>query len=478
MMSTQDDYQSYTKTLVQMKSNLHIFNHSRIRRLLDTDILVVGGGSAGCAAALSAARDKRYNVCLLERYGFLGGSSTQMLDTFYGFFNPGKAPKKIVGGIPDLIVNELNNTGDIFLRANTYGAGTGVNYNPERLKRVYDNEMIKAGVDILLHTTLVDVSISGDYFDCVIQHKSGFFCIRSKRVIDASGDGDFCHLNDLKYELAGDLEPAQSMTTTFRMCDVRLDRFEAAGGKNMLQVKMKQALIEGKYLLPRAEGSAHEMCQPGCVSTVAVKVTDKNALDIYELTEAEIEGRRQAFIYEEFFHNEIPGYENSKIIGLSNQIGIRETRRVYGEYRLTKEDCMSGSIPSDSIFLCGAPIEDHRKGANGEDETFWQYIPGDGIYGVPYGTIVPKGCDKVWVVGRCFSATHDAHASCRSMAQTMSMGQAAGLAAGVSLDYDVDAVNVNVNLIREQLLQLGAVLEIPSNIADTSRDGWKNNPTK
>ena len=434
--------------------------------------MVVGAGSAGCLAALAASQNQKYKVMLVERYGFPGGSSTQMLDTFYGFFTPGNAPKKIVGGLPDSIVNELNKTGDIFLRPNTYGAGTGVNYNPERLKFVWDQQLLAAGIRFLLHTTLVDVSIEeAEKTSCIFWNKSGFFKVKAKRVIDASGDADFCHLADLSYELAGESEPAQSMTTTFRMSNVNLEKFNQSGGRQMLNEKMRSALERG-YPLPRKEGSVHEMCQKGCVSTVAVKVGGLSALEAEELTRAEIEGRKQAFIYEQFFREEIPGYESSNIIGLSHQIGVRETRRVYGEVRLTKEDCLSGNMPVDRILLCGAPIEDHRKGKNGEDETFWQYIPNHGVYGVPYGTIVPKGSDRTWVVGRCFSATHDAHASCRSMAQTMSMGQAAGFAATLSLENDTAADKLDYNQLQELLVKAGAVLEIPDVIADTSRDGW------
>ena len=231
----------------------------------------------------------------------------------------------------------------------------------------------------------------------------------------------------------------------------------------------------GTHPLPRKEGSAHEMCQPGCISTVAVKVSNLHALDIEELTQAEIEGRRQAFVYETFFRDEVPGYENAKIIGLSHQIGVRETRRVYGTYRLTKEDCMRGQVPDDSIFLCGAPIEDHRQGKDGEDETYWQYIPNGGVYGVPYGAIVPRSGERAWMVGRCFSATHDAHASCRSMGQTMSMGQAAGFAAVLSLDHDTGAAGVDLNQLRQRLVDVGATLEMPEAVADISRDGWVNN---
>ena len=457
---------------------MHIFNHHSIPLLAETDILVIGAGSAGCVAALAAAQHHNYKVMLIERYGFPGGTSTQMLDTFYGFFSPGTQSKKIVGGIPDDVVNELEKTNDIFLRPNTYGAGTGVNYNPERLKLVWDKLITETGVDYLLHTTLVDVVNDGnEKMTCICWNKSGFYKIKAKRVIDASGDADYCYLSGCEFELAGEKEPAQSMTTTFRMCNVDQEKFEKAGGNKMMKQRMNEAFENKTHLLPRKEGSAHEMCQPKCISTVAVKVTDLFALKINELTKAEIEGRKQAYVYENFFRDTIPGYEDSKIIGLSHQIGVRETRRVYGQHRLTKEECLAATIPDSSILLCAAPIEDHRKGKDGQDETYWEYIPGAGIYGVPYGTIVPRNSSMTWVVGRCFSATHDAHASCRSMAQTMSMGQAAGLAAVQSLNKDCDAKAIDVQLLRLELMKLGQVLEVPGTLADTSRNGWKNNLT-
>src|SRR6478735_5771082 len=127
-----------------------ILDHKKIPLLAETDILVIGAGSAGCIAALAASSSgKKIAVMLVERYGFPGGTSTQMLDTFYGFFTPGDTPKKIVGGLPDQVVDELCKTDDIFLRPNTYGAGTGINYNPERLKHVWDNLILQAGIKYL-----------------------------------------------------------------------------------------------------------------------------------------------------------------------------------------------------------------------------------------------------------------------------------------------------------------------------------------
>ena len=440
-----------------------------------TDILVIGSGSAGSVAAIAAAYGK-FKVTIVERYGFAGGTSTQMLDTFYGFFTPSDTPKKIIGGIPDLIVNELNTSGNIFLRPNTYGAGTGVNYNPEKLKEVWDKLLISNGIQTYYHTTLVGVESIKETSTCIFFNKGiGFFSIQAKRIIDASGDADYCHWAGLPYEKAGDIEPSQSMTTTFRMANVDLKTFENSGGKGMLKEKMKQAYETGNYPLPRKEGSAHEMCQPKCISTVAVKVTDFDPLDPQGITQAEIEGRKQAFIFEDFFRAEVPGYAHAKIIGLSNQIGLRETRRVFGEYRLTKEDCMNASQFKDQVFLCGAPIEDHRKSADGKSETYWQYVPKGGSYGVPYRTLIPKGSENTWVAGRCFSATHDAHASCRSMAQTMSMGQAAGFAAVLSLIQDCEAKNVSLEKLQNTIVQHGGILENPHKIADISRNGWTNN---
>jgi hypothetical protein len=456
---------------------LDLLNHARIPTLAEVDILVIGAGTAGCCAALAARAEARRTVMLVERYGFTGGTSTQILDTFYGFFTPGETPRKVVGGIPDRVVDALNAKGEIFLRPNTYGAGTGVTYNPERLKLVWDDLLTRAGVQVLLHAQLVDAETTSDrrLVAAVICAKRGFFKIRAKRFIDSSGDADLCALAGIPFEKAGEPEPAQTLTTTFRMCNVDLDAYQRSGGNKMLARQMVDAVTSGAHPLPRKAGSIHPMPQPGCISTVAVRVADLDATDSEQLTAAEMEGRRQAFLYEEFFRERLPGFAGARIIGLSHQIGVRETRRVYGEYRLTREDCLNARRFTDRVLLCGAPIEDHRRAGAGEEETAWVYIPDGQAYDVPYRTLVPRGRDDIWVAGRCFSATHEAHASCRSMAQTMSMGQAAGTAALLSLEGDCSASGVSVPELQERLRALGAVLETPAKTAVTVPDGWSKN---
>ncbi|MHB1155386.1 MAG: FAD-dependent oxidoreductase [Phycisphaerales bacterium] len=447
--------------------------HSRIETLTEVDVLVVGAGSAGCCAAIAAAQSDARTL-LIDRYGFAGGTSTAILDTFYGFFTPGPEPRKVVGGIPDRVVDRLHSRDAMHLRPNTYGAGTGITYNPEVLKHIWDQLLAEAGVNVLLHTQLLDAELdgAGRIIGVVVAMRQGLRRIRAKRFIDASGDADLCHLAGVPCEIAGEIDPAQTLTTTFRMVNVDHTAFNTAGGKQMLAEKMANA-DPRMYSLPRRTGSFHAMALPGCASTVAVRVADIDPLDSGELTRAEIIGREQAFIFERFVRDCVPGYEQSRIGGLSVQIGVRESRRVFGEYRLTRDDCMNVRQFDDVVLLCGAPIEDHRPGRDGEVETDWAYIPGNQAYHVPYRTLVAKGREELWVAGRCFSATHDAHASCRSMGQTMSMGQAAGLAAAMSLRHRCAAGDVPVTELQTRLRTWGAVLEMPGEIARPAADAWR-----
>lgn len=447
--------------------------HDRVPLLDDVDVLVVGAGSAGCCAAIAAA-EGGVRTMLVERYGFSGGSSTGVLDTFYGFFTPGPKPRKVVGGLPARVVDALASHDAIYLRPNTYGAGTGVTYNPEILKIVWDRLLQTAGVDVLLHALLIDAErdAAGRIVGVVLATRGGLRRVRAARFIDASGDAELCHLAGLAYERAGDLEPAQTLTTTFRLAGVDLKRFDAAGGKKMLAEKMAESDLS-RYPLPRRKGSFHGMAIPASASTVAARVADVDPMDSRDLTRAERAGREQALVYERFVREQVPGYEGARLSGLATFIGVRETRRVYGEYRLTREDCMSVRRFDDSVLLCGAPIEDHRQGKGGEDETDWAYVPGNEAYDVPYRTLVPAGRDEIWVVGRCFSATHDAHASCRSMAQTMAMGQAAGTAAAMAHQIRCGARDVPIGRLRDALRTGGAVLDMPTEIATTAADAWK-----
>ncbi len=423
----------------------------RLPLLTEADVIVVGSGSAGATAAIAAAR-KGARTVLIERFGFMGGTSTQVLDTFYGFYTPGEVAYKVVGGVPDDVVTALKERNMAFERPNSFGAGTGITYDPFTLQLVWEQLAQQAGVQLLYHSFCTDVLMDGNRISgVVVDGKRGLMKIPGRVVIDASGDADVCHQAGVPYERAGDIDPAQTLTTTFRLANVDTGRAKAFGKKAMW-AKMEEAVTSGQYNLPRREGSWHVTTQQGVTHTIMTRVADIDGTDPMALTGAEIEGRKQAFEYARFLRDCVPGYEKAALSWLNPSIGVRETRRVYGRYRLTREDCLRARKFEDAIGACGAPIEDHSPGA----DTTWIYLPEGMTYDIPYRTLLPQKIDNLLVAGRCFSATHDAHASCRSMAQTMTMGQAAGTAAAMAVQSDSLPKDLSVPDLQDNLLAIGA----------------------
>jgi hypothetical protein len=377
-----------------------------------------------------------------------------VLDTFYGFYTPGSVSKKVVGGIADDVVAGLRQLDRVIERPNTFGAGTGVTYNPELLKVVWERLALDTGVDLRLHTFVTDVLVEGGRITgVVVDGKAGLGLIRPKLVIDASGDADVCALAQVPFEKAGDIDPAQTLTTTFKLANVNVSAANQLPRSDFL-ARMGKAAASGKYDLPRREGSIHITPIEGVMATIMTRLEVTDPTDPQNLTAAEVAGRRQALEYERFLRDCIPGYEAARIVTFSTQIGIRETRRVYGEYRLTREDVLEAQKFVDVIGLCGAPIEDHHA----EATTKWLYLPDGATVDIPYRTLIPQKVENLYVAGRCFSATHDAHASVRSMAQCMAMGEAAGTAAALCLLNGGDPRSLNVQQVQDCLRKSGAIL--------------------
>lgn len=428
----------------------------------DIDVVVVGSGSAGSAAAIGAAR-RGASVLLLERNGFLGGTSTAVLDTFYGFYTPGADARKVVGGVADDVVDGLRGLGEVVTRPNSFGAGTGVTYHPEHLKVVWERLVVASGAHVLLYATVQDAVVrDGRVEELVVATKAGLCRVRARVFVDASGDADVCHFAGFGYELAGEIEPAQTLTTTFKMCNVDVER-RTAVPKREINALMRAAAASGDYDLPRLEGSDHRTPVDHMTATIMTRLVSYerrgdrvvNATDPQLLTDAELAGREQALQYVRFLRDRVPGYEHAQLSSFGSQLGVRETRRVYGDYRLTREDVLSARKFDDQVALCGAPIEDHRAGT----DTAWQYLPDGATVGVPLASLVVRDASNALVAGRCFSATHDAQASVRSMAQCMAMGQAAGEAAAMAAAGDGSVRGIDVAAVCERLRAGGAVLE-------------------
>jgi len=182
----------------------------------------------------------------------------------------------------------------------------------------------------------------------------------------------------------------------------------------------------------------------------------RNATDPEILTDAEMAGRRQALEYARFLIDKVPGYESASLVALGSQIGLRETRRVFGDYRITREDVLSARQFDDQIGLCGAPIEDHQPGTG----TRWEYLPEGTAVGIPFSSLVVRDGVNVLSPGRCFSATHDAQASITTLFRSMAMGHAAGTGAAMAVVKSGEVRDVGVGELQDSLRATGAILEL------------------
>jgi FAD dependent oxidoreductase len=434
---------------------LSVADAEHIPVLWEADVAVVGGGSAGCAAAVVSARHGARTI-LIESGGFFGGTAVAVLDTMYGFF-PAGSEERIVGGIGWEVANAMLKSGQAVLRGNTYGAGTGVTYEPEALKVEWDERILGSGVRPLLHARMGAVILDGStVHGVVVLTRRGPFRILASRVVDASGDADVAWAAGCSLELPSEKRRVQPLTTTFRLGGVG----EPAKTSELHRL-MREGAGNGDYALPRLEGSAHYTVLPGVYHTNVTRVAGIDPTNPWAATAAEIEGRKQAAEYTRFFHDRVPGYENAYLLNTSVWAGTRETRRLIGEYVLQKEDVLQARQFDDAIALCGAPIEDHDSG----DSTIWRYVaagedgePTGRVYGIPYRSLVPKDIDGLLVAGRCLSATHDAHASARSIGQCLSYGHAAGAAAALSVATGAHLRDIDTDTLRSYLREDDVIL--------------------
>jgi hypothetical protein len=393
------------------------------------------------------------HVLLVEREGGLGGVSTEVLDTFYGFWTPGREPQLIVDGIAGEIVRHLSSLGLAFERPNTYGAGMGVTYNPEALSSMYDQLCQQANVTVLFHAALVDVSVDERRVrEVLLTSGSSLIAIEANQVIDASGDAVLAHLAGSSCEGWSDIPNPQSMTVTFTMAPVN-ERFEQVS-HGELRSLVETAIDSGDYDLPRKDGSVHATTVPTAQFVHMTRVSGWDPRDPVALSSAETEGRHQAQEYARFLHDCVPGFEKARVAWMARRIGVRESRRVKGRYWLTRGDVLGGHRFPDGIVQAAAPIEDHNDGG----DTRWEFLPEAQIYEIPFRSLLPADLDGLALAGRCLSASHDAHASARNMAQCMGMGQAAGTAAALAVDQGIDVGALEVATLRRTLRGSSALL--------------------
>jgi hypothetical protein len=441
----------------------------------EIDVAVIGAGAAGTAAAIAAARNG-VRVLLIERHGLLGGVAA-MGYCFHTFFS--HRGEKIVGGIADEIIQRLiplrGAIGHIRWEGGHFGSVTPID---QEIVRYIINEMVsEARVEVLLFTIAVEaVMEESEIRGVLIANKSGISFIPAKIIIDASGDADIAASAGVPIAIGREGDGlVQPVSMLFRMINVDLEKAVQSllapdkpilraikpGGEKPSPVYFSgnfapwQDLIEREGLFP--DKNHKIFCNSiweDQVNINTARVAGINPLNPQEITKAEFENRRQIFKIASFLNRYVPGFEKAQLIG-NPFSGVRESRRIIGEYILTEEDVISGRRFEDTIGRCAYPIDLHDP--RGKDVEFTQISKG-GYYDIPYRCLIPKGIDNLLVAGRCISSTHLALGSIRCITSCFVTGEAAGTAAALSIKDRIFVREIKSHKLQKKLRDGGAII--------------------
>ena len=441
----------------------------------EVDVVVIGAGAAGTAAAIAAVRNG-VRVLLIERHGLLGGVAA-MGYCFHTFFS--HRGEKIVGGIADEIIQRLiplrGAIGHIRWEGGHFGSVTPID---QEIVRYIINEMVsEAGVEVLLFTIAVEaVMEESEIRGVLIANKSGISFIPAKIIIDASGDADIAASAGVPIAIGREGDGlVQPVSMLFRMINVDLEKAVQSllapdkpilraikpGGEKPSPVYFSgnfapwQDLIEREGLFP--DKNHKIFCNSiweDQVNINTARVAGINPLNPQEITKAEFENRKQIFKIASFLNRYVPGFEKAQLIG-NPFSGVRESRRIIGEYILTEEDVISGRRFEDTIGRCAYPIDLHDP--RGKDVEFTQISKG-GYYDIPYRCLIPKGIDNLLVAGRCISSTHLALGSIRCITSCFVTGEAAGTAAALSIKDRIFIREIKPHKLQKKLRDGGAII--------------------
>ncbi len=435
--------------------------------LLETDVVVVGGGTTGPFAAISAARRGK-RVVMIERFGSLGGILTLGLNT--------KPSGALVGGLPLEVWNLARSVGgagdDYMVLTKTGGAKIASPVDPEIMKILLTRLCVESGVQILFETFVSNPVVeNGTITGVVVESKAGRQFIAAKVVIDCSADADMAAKANAPFIMGSGQEKTgmQPVSMYFTMSRVDI--------KRLADWARTSDDIPARAIPDTDEGLAYNLWLTGFNKSLqkfqaetgvklqrenitlktadsimyvnGTRVIDVDVFSPIEFTAAIVECYRQIEGVAKFLRERIPGFENAGIAQISPILGVRETRHVSGEYTLTGKDTIEGQYFEDSIAADSSALDIHDP--KGADVDFRGMRP----YEIPYRCLVPLGVEQLLVAGRCISADHNAHARSRNMPACMATGQAAGIAAAVAIDEGVTVRKVPVPKVQEILRSIG-----------------------
>lgn len=410
--------------------------------MYEFDVIVVGGGLTGVAAAVCAAREGM-KVLILEQSGFLGGA---MGNCLINPFMPYTTKMEINGEKKTVKLSDGFFT-EIMDRLAEMGGRQGSTFHEEYLKLILDRMVVEAGVTVLLHSTLCGVEKSGDTITGVTTvSKAGKLTMHAKCFIDCTGDADLAVMAGCPTHLGRDKDQmCQPMTLCFRLANVDIEKYRE--NKPMINELYQKFQAEGKIKNPRENVLIFYHPVKNMLHFNTTRVIKLNPVDPFHLTRAEMEAREQMFEMYYFLKENIPGFENADIAFSAPQIGVRESRMIDGEHLLTEQELKACTRFDDVIAAANYDIDIHSPDGAG---TSHYYFPDGEYYTIPYRSMLPLRADNLIVSGRCISSTHEAQASYRVMPIVTTLGQAAGVAAAVSIKQEVKPKEVDIREVQRE----------------------------
>ena len=413
------------------------------------NLVVVGGGLTGVAAAVGAAR-QNLNVLLIEATGCLGGAMSHAL--VYPFMpyhtenEDGSRGKLLSGGI----------FAEMCERHKVAGGVSERGWQPEIFKIILDEMVEESGADILFHTKLIDVVNNGRRIEAVkVSGKSGVKEISADFFIDATGDGDLMAFSGCDYQLGREKDSlCQPMTTCFRMSGVDIKRFKEEFP--ILQKAYKEAQEKGDILNPRENILVFYGIGNDVLHLNTTRVIKHNPVDDTELSRAEIAARRQVLEMYDFLRKNSESCKNSVICSIGSETGVRESRKLKGVHILKADELINLVDFDDSVAVGRYPIDIHNPEGTG---TYMHHFKAGEYYKIPYRSLLPKEKDNLLVAGRCLSAEHEAHSAVRIMPICACLGEAAGIAVAEAKHTDKNMHTVDIAEVQKILVKNGAIIK-------------------
>ncbi len=435
----------------------------------DYDIIVAGGGPAGIGAAIAAARNNS-KVLLIEKAGYLGGMATNASVPAFCPYTDGR--KVTIGGIGLEVLNAMKRESyESPFYDNKPGrqkAYDWVPIDPEVLKRVTEQLVVESGCSLLLHTIVTDVTEENGTLTSVrIHNKGGNSSLKARYYIDCTGDADLVALAGRDYEYGDQEGLVQAGTLCFRIANLDTERFmryvEEVGEDGNLSVAVGKAKQNNDFIEGERYVAGIALQADGVAGLNFGHVYHLNPLDGTDLTRAELEARAKLPRLMDFLRKYVPGAEEAVLISSGPVIGLRESRRICGEYRLTGADYYNRATFEDTIARYSYPIDIHaatpQQDDYGKDREYVtsKYQEGE-AYTIPYRSLIPIGSNNLLVAGRTISCDRSMMASVRVMPACFATGEAAGTAAALCCNSNIFCKQLDIKQLQSRLIQQGAIL--------------------